>query len=306
VRVLKAADSEVLDLAFSPDGRAIAAGFEYLPVFLWNLESSASVPVRLTTDGAYTRGGLQFSADGRSLWWWDGETRWTYNRDTRLYAHQVFAIPGRNPGAVASNDGSRIISQHGMPNYCLIGWQSTQEGWRRQWTVSTADIAVESLTLSADGRKFALAVRSTLGERWMENELQVEVWDGATGGFLGKGDYAYGYAPVLLFSPEASQLVGINDMTLLVWSVLQLGQPHLVRNDSRKDFTAIAYHPSGHRLFATSNDATAHVFDTATWERVARFTWQIGKLKAIAVSPDGTLAAAGGENGDIVIWDVDL
>lgn len=306
VRVLKGAEAEVLDLAFSPDGRAIAAGFEYLPVFLWNLESPAPVPVRLATDGGYARGGLQFSTDGRLLAWWGDDTRRTYDRDSRLYTNQSFAIPGRNHGAVSSADGSRIVSQHGMPNYRLIGWQLAEEGWRQQWTRSIADIAVESLTLSGDGRFLALMVRSTLDRRWMDHPRQVEVWDGTTGGFLGKGDYAYGYAPVLLFSPNASQLVGINDMTLLIWPVSQLGQPQLVRNDSRKDFTAIAYHPAGHRLFATSNDATVHVFDTVTWERVVRFTWQIGKLKAVAISPDGTLAAAGGENGDIVIWDVDL
>ena len=73
-----------------------------------------------------------------------------------------------------------------------------------------------------------------------------------------------------------------------------------------KQFTAMAYHPAGRHLYATSNDTTVHVFDTATWERVTRFTWHLGRLKAVAVSPDGTLAAAGGDNGDIVIWDVDV
>jgi WD40 repeat protein len=306
VQMLKGAEAEVLDLAFSPDGKAIAAGFKYLPVYLWNLESPMPTPVRLSTTGGYTKGGLHFSANGRSLSWSGDESRRTYDRETRIYTSQAFGQLGSNHGAIASADGSRIVSQHGLPNYCLIGWLSTQEGARRLWTVSIADIAVESLTLSADGRMFALAVRSATGERWMENPLQVEVWDAATGGFLSKGDYPYGYAPGLLFSPNAGQLAGINDMTLLVWPIPRLGQPHLIRNDSRKDFTAIAYHPSGRQLYATSNDETVHVFDTTTWERVGRFAWQIGKLKAVSVSPDGTLAAAGGENGDIVIWDMDV
>jgi len=305
VRVLKGAEAEVFDLAFSPDGRAIAAGFEYQPVYLWNLESEAPVPVRLATDGGYRRGGLQFSPDSRSLSWWGDDTRRTYDRDSRMYVNQSFAIPGRNHGAVSSANGSRIVSQHGMPNYCLIGWQLTEVGWRQEWTRSIADIAVESLTLSADGRLLALTVRSTLDRRWMDNPREVEVWDASTQGFLGKGDYPYGYAPVLLFSPDGGQLVGINDMTLLAWPVPQLGPPQLVRNDSRKDFTAIAFHPAGSRLYATSNDAMVHIFDTTTWEQLRRFTWQVGKLKSVAVSPDGTLAAAGSENGEIVIWDVD-
>ena len=61
-------------------------------------------------------------------------------------------------------------------------------------------------------------------------------------------------------------------MTLLVWPVPNLGEPRLIRNDSRKDFTAIAFHPSGRHLYVASNDATVHVFETATWERIGRFT----------------------------------
>ena len=134
----------------------------------------------------------------------------------------------------------------------------------------------------------------------------MEVWDGSTGKFVSSGDYPYNYAPNLLFAPDAEQLVGMNDMTLLVWPVPGLGAPRLVRNDTRKDFTSIAYDPTGRRLYATSNDTTVQVFDTETWERVNRFTWQVGRLKAVAVSPDGMLAAAGGDKGDIVIWDVDV
>jgi WD40 repeat protein len=73
----------------------------------------------------------------------------------------------------------------------------------------------------------------------------------------------------------------------------------------------MAFHPSGRHLYVTSNggeakDATVHVFDTSTWTRVEQFAWNVGNLKAISISPDGMLAAAGGDRGDIVIWDVDL
>jgi WD40 repeat protein len=172
--------------------------------------------------------------------------------------------------------------------------------------VSTADLAVESLTLSPDGRLFAVIARDALGDRWAENPRRVEVRDGMTGGVLGTGPYAYSERGPLLFSPDGRQLVGFKDMTLLVWSAPEPGEPRLVRNDTRKHFTALAYHPSGRHLFATSNDETVHVYDAATWERVGRFTWQIGRLKAVAVSQDGTLAAAGSDRGEIVIWDVDV
>lgn len=307
MRLLKGPEAEVLDLAFSPDGRAVAAGFKHYPVFLWNLEAVPPVPVRLTVEGGYSPGGLRFSADGRTLWWRHGPGFRRYNRDTREFADYAVALLGVTHGAYASSDGSRIVSQHGMPDYCLVGWSPADAGWARAWTVSIVDLAVESVTLSRDGRLVALVARSTLGERWAErNPRQVEVWDGTTGRVVGTGEYPYGYAPTLLFSPDAEELVGINDMTLLVWPVPELGRPRLVRNDSRKDFTAAAFHPSGGHLYAASNDGTVQVFDAGTWERVGRFSWPLGKPKSVAVSADGTLAAAGGDAGDVVIWDVDV
>jgi WD40 repeat protein len=307
VRLLKGPKAEVLDLAFSPDGRAVAAGFKHYPVFLWNLEAAPPVPVRLAVDSDYAPGGLRFSPDGRTLWWRFGQGLRRYNRDTREFADLTVSLRGVTHGVYTSADGSRAVSQHGMPDYCLIGWRLTASGLEQSWTISVADIAAESLTLSADGDLVALTTRSTLGPRWVElNPRQLEVWDAATGGFRGNGEYPYGYAPTLLFSPAAEQLVGINDMTLLVWPVPELGRPRLVRNDSRKDFTAAAFHPSGGHLYAASNDGTVQVFDAATWERVGRFSWPLGKPKSVAVSADGTLAAAGGDAGDVVIWDVDV
>lgn len=307
MRVLKGAEREVSDLAFSPDGRAIAAGFdEHYPIYLWNLEAFPLAAARLSTEGGYERG-LQFSVEGRALSWRNSSGFRSFDRDTLDYSDQAFRLSGVTRGVVASADGMRIVSDHGMPEYCLIGWRLSDESeWIRTWTVSTADLAVERLTLSADGLQFAMIARDGLGDRWMENPRRVEVRDGTTGRVLSVGNYPYNYAPELRFSPDARQLVGVNDMTLFVWDAANPGDPRLVRNDNRKDFTAAAFHPSGRYLFATSNDETVHVFDTASWERVTRFTWQIGKLKAIAVCPHGTLAAAGSDRGDIVIWDVDL
>ena len=306
MRLLKGAEAAVRDLAFSPDGTAVAAGFEFAGVYLWNLEAASPAPVRLDTEGGFEPGGLHFSADGRSLAWQSLTGRREYDRGTRQYTDQSFAGEGVTHGAAHSADGSRAVSSHGLPDFCLIGWRFAEGEWVRTWRLSTADLVIESLTLSADGSLFAMISRSALGSKWATNPRRIEIRDAATHSLLGTGDYPYNYRDPLLFSPDNRQLVGFNGMTLLVWPVPELGEPRLVRNDTRKKFTAMVHHPSGRHLFATSNDTTVHVFDAATWERAARFTWKIGQLKAVAVSTDGTLAAAGGDRGDIVIWDVDL
>lgn len=309
MRVLKAAEGEVLDLAFSPEGHAIAAAVYYQGVFLWNLEMSTPASVRLRADGGYSKGGLGFSADGRSLSWVDPRGLRIYNRDTRETKVVSFAVTKTTHGVFVSANGIRAVSRHGLPDNCLVGWCERGGNWVRDWQVSTAELSVESIRLSPDGRLFAMFTRPALGTHWWQLPRRVEVRDGATAALRAVGEYPYNYACPLMFSPDGRQLVGVNHMTLLAWAVSDAGvpiAPRLVRNDSRKHFTAMAYHPSGRQLYATSNDTTVHVFDTANWNRVSRFTWRIGRLKAIAVSPDGTLAAVGDDAGNIVVWDVDL
>jgi WD40 repeat protein len=79
-----------------------------------------------------------------------------------------------------------------------------------------------------------------------------------------------------------------------------------LRNPSRKHVTALAFHPSGRYLAVTSNDRTVRVHDRdAGWAVSHTYDWDIGKLKSVVFNADGTLAAAGGEKGSVVVWDVD-
>lgn len=312
MRVLKATEGEILNLAFSPDGRAVAAAIAYCGVFLWNLEAATPTPVRLCVGQEKyldRRSGLTFSPDGRSLTWLSLGARWVYNRDARSVAEESFAVTRRTHGVAHNTTGQRVVSQHGPPDHFLIGWRPADGEWIQSWKLSTADLSAESMTLSADGEHFAMLTRSALGNRWWDHPMRLEVRDAATATIRLTAEYPSNHPARLLFSPDAGQLVGFKDMTLLVWTLTEnagiLAAPRFVRNDTRKHFTATAFHPNCRQLFATSNDTTVHVFDTRTWARSGQFTWRLGRLKAITVSPDGTLAAAGGDKGDIVIWDID-
>jgi len=319
VRVLKAADAKVEDLAFTPDGCAIAAGTLYNGIFLWNLEAVPPSPVQVSAEG-YKKGGLYFSSDSRSLLWLaTGPVQRCFNRDTRNTTDlKPFTDSKRTLEILLNTSGEFGISLHGIPEHRLYSWRLVDDLWVQMGSLSIAEFAVENLSISQDGKLFAMLTRSALEEDWDKKPRRVELHDVTTAALRATGEYPYKYGDKyggrLLFSPDSSQLVGFNNMNLLVWRITEhgdLGTPRLVRNTTRKQFTAFAFHPSGRHLYVTSNgedvrDATVQIFDAATWTRVEQFTWQLVNLKSIAISPDGTLAAAGGDRGDIVIWDVDL
>jgi WD40 repeat protein len=108
--------------------------------------------------------------------------------------------------------------------------------------------------------------------------------------------------------PTADRLVQYDAGKLIVSELS--GDPfasqQIVASGGRKHFTGVAFHPSGRYLAATSNDETVKLYDTATWQLARTFTWQVGRLRSVAFSPDGTRAAVGSDTGQVVVWDVDL
>jgi WD40 repeat protein len=108
-------------------------------------------------------------------------------------------------------------------------------------------------------------------------------------------------------SPDGSIFVHFKDAQAWVHSTTDFSKPLVtLRTDSCNEFTGVAFHPSGRFLAVTSNDQTVKLYDTATWQLAHTYTWNIGRMRSIAFSPDGTLAAAGSDTGKVVMWDVDV
>lgn len=114
------------------------------------------------------------------------------------------------------------------------------------------------------------------------------------------------YNPVM--SADRDLVAGRLGSWIVVYRAVDFGTGPVtvLRNDNRRDYTGLAFHPSGRFLAATSNDATVKLYDTTTWTLAQAFNWDIGPLRSVAFSPNGMLGAAGGDKGKIVIWDMDL
>src|SRR5262245_33350053 len=68
---------------------------------------------------------------------------------------------------------------------------------------------------------------------------------------------------------------------------------------------AVDFTPDARTAMTAASDGLVRFWDAATGKQTRVFDWKIGKLSSAAFSPDGLTCAAGGENGQIVVWDVD-
>ena len=114
-------------------------------------------------------------------------------------------------------------------------------------------------------------------------------------------------ASVVRVGPAGRPVVGFGGVHLFAMRTPP-DEPEVrwIRNDTRKHFTGLAFHPSGRYLLATSNDETVKVYDCDSWQVAKALTWHVGRLRSVAVSPDGLLVAVGSDTGKIVVFDFDL
>ena len=69
--------------------------------------------------------------------------------------------------------------------------------------------------------------------------------------------------------------------------------------------SAVAFIHGGRTVATASWDGTVRFWDVTTRKETARFPVGVGKLTALAASPDGTRVAVGGTDGPIVVIDTE-
>lgn len=106
----------------------------------------------------------------------------------------------------------------------------------------------------------------------------------------------------LAFSPDGTRLAARTAGRVTILDVTG-EQTETTLKPSK--LTDMAFTPDGRKLLTGGHDKLIRVWDTATWKEVARYDWKIGPIHSVTVSPDGAIAAAGGEKSRVVVWDLD-
>ncbi len=152
-RLIKAHDSEVLSLAFAPDGRRLASGVSDGEVGIWRVDDGEKVasfktqePVRALAFGA--NGDVLAAAVGNTIQLWDVQTRNTVNV---LRGHRDIAM-----SVAFSPDGETLASAGRSDQVILWHWPSGTELAAFQvhfdWVFKVAFSADGKTLLSAGGK----------------------------------------------------------------------------------------------------------------------------------------------------------
>lgn len=196
-------------------------------------------------------------------------------------------------------------------------WVAGADGLRPAWRLADGGVTAdfERVTLG-QYRRFHHAVRFSPDGQILavvathhdpEKELALLLVDADTGAVrseLGTLPFAVGLG--LRFTPDGSRVIAWTERWADTWDAAGGGRVARVTPPGRAYFRGLAVHPAGRHVMTVGHDARVRVWDLAPLTETHSFAWGVGKLHSLALSPDGLLAAAGGDSGKIVVWDVDL
>jgi WD40 repeat protein len=297
MQVLKGHRRVVHSVAFAPDGRSLASGSGDRSVRLWDLAAGES---RVVSDAhGVMANKVAFSPDGRWLATVHNHRVRVYDLKTGKEAHVLGEDDpsGCAQGIAFSADGKRFAA--GGVSGPWTRWRLWTPGkWQEVPAppIASKIVAVCNLAFAPDGCTLAV-----LGYG------ELLLCDLKTGRLLASCSVKMsGTSPImpLAFAPDGSLLVFGHTSWLMVWDMRAqraVGELHL----PKKHFQDAAFSPDGRVLATVSNEETVKYWDARSGKERRCFAWDVGKLKCIAFAPDGMRAAAGGDKGKIVVWDVD-
>jgi RNA polymerase sigma factor (sigma-70 family) len=289
----------IYSLAFSPDGKLLAAGEGDVRISLWDA-ASGEPRGTLAASGADV---ITFLPDGQRLLSAKGGTvhLWSVG-GKELRAVEVGSSFRRMPLALAPDGKSfaagpdRDITQSdGMIRYVI----------RSEGTVSLWDIAankerhrldvphqVLAVAISPDGNTLAYSQDQTI------HLLDVASWKEGR-----RIDIAEGRAFNLAFSPDGQVLAASCRSDLQLWNVAT-GRPLLRRAGHSAAVDTVSFLDGGKRLLSTCRETgIARVWDVDSGRQLHTFAGDWSPLGVVALSADGKLLASAGQFNRMSIWD---
>jgi WD40 repeat protein len=271
---------DVSTLAWSSDGRSLAAGAENGDIFIFLVDAGLGDPLIL--NAKYRINALAWTQDGRTLASASGgDAIILWDVTTGAQIQTLKSEQGSLKQMIFSPDGRYLAGGfYSFSSKALVIWDAATG---EQVGLLEDAFYNMDMAFSPDNRHLAVGSRYDL-----------VVWDITTGSqsatFKGEGVFI----KRTLWSPDGGSLVSLQENgTLTIWDAADgqqtgLTMGHLAAVDR------LAWSPQGSPLASAVRDTGVLLWDTSTWQLLGTL-WadQIGYLQDIAWSPDGRILAGG-------------
>jgi WD40 repeat protein len=292
MRLLQGHTAAVRCLAYSPDSRLLASGGADNLVILWDL-ASGGIVARLEGHEDWVRG-VAFAPDGQRLASasWDNSVRlWSVNKRQKP---RILAYGSGHGGFYAiayCEAGQSLAVGSGEGHLCL--WDLRNPRVERFQQLPEHSYPVQSLV--AQGENGILSVchggRIQLSDtRWLLTDME---WFGGLG-----------WLRAVAAASDGEHFVTGGDAGVVrLWSVIE-DKPLGDLATHSAPITGLAYTAGGQLLLSASWDGVVNVWDVSRGAVCSSYNWDLGRLHALAVAPDGMTAAVAGDSRDVLVWDL--
>jgi WD40 repeat protein len=297
-------------VAFSPDGKALAAGSvgggEPL-ITVWDSATGRVLQKLADPDPLSAISSVAFSPDGRVL------ASGSWDKTVRLWevttGRELHVLNGHEDdiSCVCFSPNGKVLASSGLEKDRTIRLWDAATGKPLATLRRTADpfFGANWLCFSPDGKVLVSANAASAKTRYEKRSHvnQVSLWDVNTGRELRAFPVGKESPQSVALAPDGKILAAAVDKVIYLLD-MATGQELRQLRGHQDAVTSVAFSPDGRRLASGGSDLAVRLWETATGRELLPTEGHHACVESVSLSPDGKWLATGSADRTVGLWEV--